>query len=72
MQLKKDQLTFVMCWKFEYKTNVKKINHSKYENGTFDKCYTGKSKEKEKDGKEWLCKTCDGSLKKKNAYASPS
>ena len=46
-----------ICWKFEYRTNVIKLDPSKYEKEVFDECHTGKS--------EWICKGCDRSMKKK-------
>lgn len=46
-----------ICWKFEYRTNVIKLDPSKYEKEVFDECHTGKS--------EWICKGCHRSMTKK-------
>ena len=45
-----------ICWKFEYRKNVIKLDHSKYEIEVFYKCHTRKS--------EWICKSCHKSISK--------
>ena len=45
-----------ICWKFEFRRNVTKLNESKYETDIYNKCTTGKS--------DWICKSCHNSMMK--------
>ena len=46
-----------ICWKYEFRKNVIKLQDSKYERSLYEECTTGKA--------EWICRSCHTSLSKK-------
>ena len=56
-------LTGNICWKFEYRTNVICLDPEKYSehNDLFSKCRTEQTSD---DKTQYVCKSCDCSLKK--------
>ena len=50
-----------VCWKFEYKTNVKIMNPEKYDHDIFSKCKTDINCNEDT---VYICNSCDRSLKK--------
>ena len=46
-----------ICFKFDWRKNTKKLNHSRYDKRIYNCCHTLKS--------EYICKSCDLSLRKR-------